>query len=130
MCYRDYKSITRNSAVFDLHRLSPAPSSGHTVLPRGDCYHKFSRRSIIHDWPVAAFRAWVRNRVWPRETRADRRATSTLTRWVWLPALVGSGVIAWAAADLQWMVHVTEVGVAFSYWLLSVTVGEELGDRS
>ena len=70
----------------------------------------------------------MRNRVWPRETRADRRAT--LTRWVWLPALVGSGVIGWAAADLQWMVRVTEVGVAFSYWLLSVTVGEELGDRS
>jgi len=23
------------------------------------------------------------------------------------------------------VVHVTEVGVAFSYWLLSVTVGEE-----
>ena len=49
---------------------------------------------------------------------------------MWLPGLVGSGVIGWAAADLQWMVHVTEVGVAFSYWLLSVTVGEELGDRS
>ena len=29
-----------------------------------------------------------------------------------------------AATDLQWMV--TEVGVAFSCWLLSVTVGEEL----
>ena len=40
----------------------------------------------------------------------------------------GSGVIGWAAADLQWMV--TEVGVAFSCWLLSVTVGEELDDRS
>jgi len=36
----------------------------------------------------------------------------------------GSGVIA---ADLQWMVN--EVGVAFSCWLLSVTVGEELDDR-
>ena len=32
----------------------------------------------------------------------------------------GSGVIGWAAADLQRMV--TEVGVAFSCWLLSVTV--------
>jgi len=40
----------------------------------------------------------------------------------------GSGVIGWAAADLHWMV--TEVGVAFSCRLLSVTVGEELGERS
>ena len=48
---------------------------------------------------------------------------------MWLPGLVGgSSVIGWAAADLQWMV--TVVGVAFSCWLLSVTVGEELGDRS
>ena len=39
----------------------------------------------------------------------------------------GSGVISWAAADLQWMV--AEVGIAFSCWLLSVMVGEELGDR-
>ena len=31
-------------------------------------------------------------------------------------------------ADLHWME--IEVGVAFSCWLLSVTVGEELGDRS
>jgi len=38
----------------------------------------------------------------------------------------GSGVIGWAATDLQWMV--AEVGVAFSRWLLSVMVGEELGD--
>jgi len=35
----------------------------------------------------------------------------------------GSSVIGWAATDLPWMV--TEVGVAFSCWLLSVTVGEE-----
>ena len=27
---------------------SPTPSSGHTVLPRGDRYHKFSRCSINH----------------------------------------------------------------------------------
>ena len=40
----------------------------------------------------------------------------------------GSGVISWAATDLQWMV--TEVGVALSHWLLRVMVGEELGDRS
>ena len=40
----------------------------------------------------------------------------------------GSSFIGWAAANLQWMV--TEVGVAFSCWLMSVTVGEELGDRT
>ena len=37
---------------------------------------------------------------------------------------------SWGAvllADLQWMV--IEVGVAFSCWLLSVAVGEEMGDR-
>ena len=33
----------------------------------------------------------------------------------------GSGVIGWAAADLQWMV--TEVGVALSCWLKKVVMG-------
>jgi len=41
---------------------------------------------------------------------------------------LGSDVIGWAAADLQWMV--IEVGAAFSCWLLSVMVGEELGNQS
>ena len=44
---------------------------------------------------------------------------------MWLPGLVGGAVLL---ADLQWMV--TEVGVAFSCWLLNVMFGEELGDRS
>ena len=43
---------------------------------------------------------------------------------MWLPGLIREAVLL---ADLQWMV--IEVGVAFSCWLLSVTVGEELGDR-
>lgn len=39
---------------------SHCPSSGLTVLPQGDCFHKFSRCSrnnLIHKPPALAFRA-------------------------------------------------------------------------
>ena len=62
--------------------------------------------------------------VWPFiHEQIDERSFAR-ARWVWLPGLVGEVVLL---ADLQWMV--IEVGVAFSCWLLSMAVGEELGDQ-
>ena len=48
VCYRDSESITELVQSLICTDFSPTPSSGHTVLLRGYCYHKFSRCLINH----------------------------------------------------------------------------------